>query len=233
MSPLKRGILISGAALAMALSPLQPIGTEQLAKAAENDQTLLGKLCHQVSALVSPQKAKAADCPYTLGTSTNETGSYRGETFNFNDAYTFDSGVPFQYQRASVLSTQSLACEHYRGNQVIKGEDWLILNHISWNPDNMTPAPTEPGTYTIGADQIGTDGITHHTQAVSIAVRKQCSPQQKDASSGTVTYTQIDTTGATGHYDVWFGSDHLTGDFYAPFCNLCQQRPTNQTCLNS
>jgi hypothetical protein len=38
------------------------------------------------------------------------------------------------------------------------------------------------------------------------------------ATGGTITFTQMDATSYAGSYDLYFGTDHMTGSFLAPWC---------------
>jgi len=44
------------------------------------------------------------------------------------------------------------------------------------------------------------------------------SPQGESASSGTITFTQVDACGVVGSFDLMFNTDHVTGTFNAPAC---------------
>lgn len=172
-------------------------------------------------------------CPDPIpGSVTNETGALTGLV----DAYSDESGAPFQHQLYATLTNKPNACTHYRQNQIVANEAWLIITQIAWNPDNSTAAPWSGAmTINVGGDQIGSDGITHYTCTAAWAPHSsRCKVNgQKEASSGSVAYTQADTTIVAGHYDLWFGADHLTGDFIAPKCALCPPRPTTMTCLSA
>lgn len=43
-------------------------------------------------------------------------------------------------------------------------------------------------------------------------------PQGESASSGTVTFSELDACGAAGTFDLVFNDDHVTGSFGAPAC---------------
>lgn len=171
-------------------------------------------------------------CPDPVsGSVTNETGPLTGLV----DAYSKEEGVPFHHYIYATLTNKPSACAHFRANQIVSGEVYLLLTQIAWNPDNMTAAPwTTAMPLQVGQEAVGGDG-THYTLTVRWATHtSRCKPVWKDATSGTVTYTQADSSvGVAGSYDVWFGSEHLTGDFTAPICVQCVPRPTSMTCLTA
>lgn len=174
-------------------------------------------------------------CPTpTAGSVTGETGSIKGTPLtNLVDAYTGVSGVSFQHQLFSTLSSATGSCAHFRNNEIVASENWLIPNQIAWNPDNQTNAPFATGTYTIGSETIGADGITHYSAAATfIPHGKSCSSGgQVDASAGSITYTTVNDTLVAGSYDLYFNSDHVTGTFSAPVCTLCAARPSRSSCV--
>lgn len=44
------------------------------------------------------------------------------------------------------------------------------------------------------------------------------SPAGESASSGTITFTRVDSCAVTGTFDLMFNTDHVTGSFAAPVC---------------
>jgi hypothetical protein len=65
------------------------------------------------------------------------------------DAYSDVSGVDWQHQLFSVLSSNPDACAHYRQNQVVAEEQWLVVVQIASRSDQQ-PAPFATGVYQIG-----------------------------------------------------------------------------------
>jgi hypothetical protein len=219
---------------AFSLVPLPSMGG-QTASATSLDKSSLGKLCHELVAAIGPGTATAATCPTTPGTVTGETGAVGGVTYDYVDAMLNDDGATWQHQYTTVLTTKPMACQHYQNNQIVMNEMYLIPNTIVWNPDNTTAAPGEPGTYQIGVEKIGSDGKTHfYAQAQTQPHSKTCGlGKSLTATSGTITYTTMSSTLAEGSYDLYFGTEHVTGTFSAPKCLLCSARPSRTTCLTA
>lgn len=171
-------------------------------------------------------------CPDpTIGSVTNQAGVLA----TLVDAYSDESGVTFQHQLWATLTNKLSVCAHYRANQIVANEVYLIIVQLAWNPDNATAAPwSGPTMLNVGQNVVGSDGVTHYTLSATWATHtNRCKTNgQRDATSGHVDYTQADSTGVAGHYDLWFGTDHLTGDFVAPKCVLCVPRPGSVTCLS-
>jgi hypothetical protein len=81
---------------------------------------------------------------------TNPSGSVGRTPINdLVDAYSQVSGVDWQHQLYSVLTNKPDACAHYRQNQVVANEKWLIIVQIAYRSDRQ-PAPFATGTYQIG-----------------------------------------------------------------------------------
>jgi hypothetical protein len=73
------------------------------------------------------------------------------------DAYSQVDGVDWQHQLYSVLTNQPGACAHYRQNQTVADEQWLLVVQIAYRADQQ-PAPFATGTYQIGVGVTGPDG---------------------------------------------------------------------------
>jgi hypothetical protein len=101
----------------------------------------------------------AVPCPDpTPGTVTNPSGSVGRTPINdLVDAYSQVSGVDWQHQLYSVLTNKPDACAHYRQNQVVANEKWLIIVQIAYRSDRQ-PAPFATGTYQIGVGVTDPDG---------------------------------------------------------------------------
>lgn len=148
------------------------------------------------------------------------------------DGYSGVSGVNWQHQLFSNLSNKPEACTHYRNNQVVANEKWLILVQTAYRED-MTDAPFAVGTYHIGIGTTDETGTLRTADATYSPKGKSFGGTEIDASSGSITYTTVNDTLVEGTYDLWFGSDHVTGTFSAPHCTLCAPRPNTQTCLKA
>jgi hypothetical protein len=166
------------------------------------------------------------------GSVTNPSGSV-GQTplIDLVDAYSQVGGVDWQHQLYSVLTNKPDACAHYRENQVVADEKWLLVVQIAYRSD-LRPAPFAIGTYEIGVGATDPDGTLRTVDASFQPHGPGCSEGgQRPATSGTVTYTIVTDTLVEGSYDLQFRSSIVQGDFSAPMCLLCAPRPTARTCL--
>lgn len=195
----------------------------------------LAALCRAVSGAIAPATAAASECPAPVaGSVTGETGSIkRVPLTDLVDGYSGVSGVNWQHQLFSNLSSKPEACSHYRNNQVVANEKWLILVQVAAR-DDMQDAPFATGTYEIGVGTTDASGTLRTASATYAPKGRSCaSGGELSASSGSITYTTVTDTSVEGTYDLWFGSDHVTGTFSAPHCTLCSPRPNTQTCLKA
>jgi hypothetical protein len=172
-------------------------------------------------------------CPEpTPGSVTDPSGSV-GKTSltDLVDAYSQVSGVDWQHQLFSTLSSVPDVCARYRQNQVVPNEKWLLVVQIAYRSD-MQPAPFAPGTYGIGVGTTGPDGTLRTVDASFQPFGRNCSEGgQQEATGGTVTYTTVTDTLVEASYDLLFGKSRVEGSFSAPTCVLRAPRPTKRTCL--
>jgi hypothetical protein len=168
----------------------------------------------------------------TPGTVTNPRGAV-GQTplTDLVDAYSQVDGLDWQHQLFSVLSNKPDACAHYRQNQVVAYEKWLIVGQIAYRSDRQ-PAPFATGTYPVGVGVTDPDGTLRMAAATYQPYGSSCSEGgQRSATGGTVTYITVSDTLVEGSYDLQFRSGTVQGAFSAPMCLLCTLRPTSRTCL--
>ena len=172
-------------------------------------------------------------CPDpTPGSVTNPRGGIsRTPLTDLVDAYSQVDGVDWQHQLYSVLSNKPDVCAHYRQNQVVVDEEWLILVQIAYRSD-LQSAPFASGTYQVGVGVTDAEGTLRMVAATYQPRGSSCSEGgQRDATGGTVTYTTVTDTLVEGNYDLQFRSSTVQGAFSAPMCLLCAPRPTSRTCL--
>jgi len=172
-------------------------------------------------------------CPDpTSGTVTNPSGLVgRTPITDLVDAYSQVSGVDWQHQLYSVLTNKPDACAHYRQNQTVVDENWLVVVQIAYRSDGQ-PAPFATGAYQIGVGVTDPEGTLRTVAATYQPHGPSCSEGgQRPAAGGTVTYTTVTDTLVEGSYDLQFRSGTVQGAFSAPMCLLCAQRPTSRTCL--
>jgi hypothetical protein len=147
------------------------------------------------------------------------------------DAYSDVSGVDWQHQLFSVLSSNPDACAHYRQNQVVAEEQWLVVVQIASRSDQQ-PAPFATGVYQIGVGVTDPEGTLRTVAATYQPHGPSCSEGgQRSATGGEVIYTTVTDTLVEGGYDLDFHGDRAAGSFSAPMCVLCAPRPTSRTCL--
>jgi hypothetical protein len=173
-------------------------------------------------------------CPEpTPGSVTNPSGSVgRTPLIDLVDAYSQIDGVDWQHQLFSVLTNKPDACAHYRQNQVVADEKWLVVSQIAYRSD-LRPAPFATGTYQIGVAVTDREGTLRIVAATYQPHGSGCSQGgQRAATGGTVTYTTVTDTLVEGSYDLQFRSTTVQGAFSAPMCLLCGPRPTSRTCLD-
>jgi hypothetical protein len=172
-------------------------------------------------------------CPDPIpGTVTSQSGSVGRIPINdLVDAYSQVDGVGWQHQLYSVLTNKPDACAHYRQNQVVADEEWLIVVQIAYRSDRQ-PAPFATGTYQVGVGITDPAGTLRTAAATYQPHGPSCSEGgQRSATGGTVTYTTVTDTLVEGSYDLQFHSSAVQGAFSAPMCLLCAPRPTSRTCL--
>ena len=176
---------------------------------------------------------EAVPCPPpTPGSVTSPSGSIgRTALTDLVDAYSQIDGVDWQHQLYSVLTNRPDACAHFRQNQVVASERWLIVVQIAYRSD-MQPAPFWTGTYQIDVAVTDPDGTLRTVAATYQPFGSSCSEGgQRSATGGTVTYTTVTDTLVEGSYDLQFSRGRVQGSFSAPMCLLCAPRPTARTCL--
>ena len=173
-------------------------------------------------------------CPDpTPGSVSNQVGLVSGTPLtDLVDAFSQVDGVDWQHQLFSVLTNEPGACAHYRQNQAVPYEHWLVVVQIAYRADRQ-PAPFATGTYQIGVGTTDPGGTLRTVAATYQPHGANCSQGgQRDATGGTVTYTTVTDTLVEGSYDLQFRRDRVQGTFSAPMCVLCSPRPTSRTCLD-
>jgi hypothetical protein len=176
---------------------------------------------------------ESVPCPDpTPGSVTNPRGGISQTPLtDLVDAYSQVDGVDWQHQLYSVLTNKPDACAHFRQNQVVAYEKWLIVGQIAYRSDRQ-PAPFTTGTYQIGVGVTDRDGTLRMAAATYQPHGSSCSEGgQRSATGGTVTYTTVTDTLVQGSYDLQFRGSAVQGAFSAPMCLLCTLRPTSRTCL--
>lgn len=177
----------------------------------------------------------------TSGTVTNPTGSVKGKSLTgLVDAYsgnwsglngTYDgttspSGATLaQAQHLVLLSATTGACARegsggsFAANELTLRFVMVVYADLPGSLTTIPPAGDLPLTFTTGTWLTTSDGV--HRRAVGTFMQAKANGAAGSdvvASSGTVTFTQMNATAYAGSYDLRFGTDHVTGSFTAPWC---------------
>lgn len=166
------------------------------------------------------------------GSVTSPTGSVSGNSLTgLCDAYTGNYGgsaltLPPQWQHAVLLSATTGACAREgSGGAYAGGELTLRFTMIGyWNTAGQLP-PVQPPTadlplvFTANSWLVTSEGVSRVCKPYFMkAGNNGGAGRDVAATSGTVTFTRMDTTNYEGSYDLYFSSDHVTGSFVAPWC---------------
>jgi hypothetical protein len=178
-------------------------------------------------------------CPDPVpGSVTNASGSVDGTPLtDLVDAYGQKQGATFQWQYFATLSTKPSVCAHYRGNQTVQDERWLIVTLIgSRDPMDygICPYPQVPITVGVGPGKTPVydgQGNLYTAHASYAAHNTRCAQSGRDVTGGSLTFTAVTDTLLEGSYALDFTSDHVEGSFSAPYCVLCATRPSKTTCV--
>lgn len=167
------------------------------------------------------------------GTVTSPTGSVKGVSVaGLTDAYTGNYGgsaatTPPQWQHAVLLSATSGACAREgSGGGYAPSEVTLRFTLVGyWNtagqlPPVQPPAADLPLTFPADGTWVTTsDGVQRQLKAYFMKARSNGGAgSDVAATSGTVAFSTATASSYDGSYDVWFGTDHVTGSFAAPWC---------------
>jgi hypothetical protein len=167
------------------------------------------------------------------GSVTNPTGTVGGNNLTaLQDAYTGHfggilcpvGGAMAQWNHAVLLSSQASACTV--GNPYSSNELTLRLVPFGYIelPACASPYPPAgdlPLTFTVpNVLQTTTDGVHRSVLGAYVMKAKSNGGVGNDiaATSGTVTFTAMDSTSFAGSFDLYFGAAHATGSFVAPWC---------------
>jgi hypothetical protein len=86
-------------------------------------------------------------------------------------------------------------------------------------PPVQPPPGDLPLTFTANTWRVTSDGVSRVCQPYFMRARSNGGAgSDTAASAGTVTFATMSATCYDGSYDLWFGSDHITGAFTAPWC---------------
>lgn len=175
------------------------------------------------------------------GSVTNPTGSVKGVSLTgLADAYTGNWGglngtysgttspvgvTLAQAQHLVLLSATTGACAREgSGGSFAANEVTLRFVMLAYAdlPDSMTTIPAAadvPLTFPTGAWVTTSDGVHRRATGTFMKAKSNgAAGTDSVATSGSVTFTTMDATEYAGSYDLYFGTDHVTGSFSAPWC---------------
>lgn len=168
------------------------------------------------------------------GSVTSPTGSVKGVSCTgLVDAYTGNYGgsavtIPPQWQHAVLLSAVTGACSREgSGGSYAANEVTVRFTMVGYrdSPAGVLP-PVYPPTADLpltfsgdGSWLVTSDGVSRQCKAYFMKARSNGGAgSDVAATSGTVVFTRMDSTQYEGSYDLYFGTDHITGSFVAPWC---------------
>lgn len=185
---------------------------------------------------VIPKGAALLACADPVpGTITTQSGPT-----SFVDAYgQGKQGAAFQWQWPAVLSDKANACAHYRANQIVQSERWLIVVVYGFrDPADTNPTPyPAPGTVVpvVGATT-PVDGSSYTASGTWAPHSATCKeqPASQVATAGTVTAVAMTDQAVTYSYDLTFAAGRFTGTVTAPLCDEtgCPPRPSRSSCIS-
>jgi TAT (twin-arginine translocation) pathway signal sequence len=167
------------------------------------------------------------------GSVTNPTGTVGGHNLStLQDAYTGHfaglkcpaGAAQAQWNMAVLLSSQAGACtvgNPYSSNELTLR---IVLFGYADLPDCASPYPPVgdlPLTFTVPNVLQTTSEGTHRSVLQAYVMKAKSNGGlggDTAASSGTVTFTRMDSTQFEGSYDLRYGTSAVTGAFVAPWC---------------
>ena len=175
-----------------------------------------------------------------MGSVTNPTGSvkgvgltglvdaYAGNWGGLNGTYdgtTTPSGpILAQAQHLVLLSNSAGACARegsgasFAANEITLRLVMLVYADL---PDSITTIPPSPVTFQTGVWDVAPATAGTHRRATATFMKAKANGAAGTdtiATSGSVAFAVMDDTAYEASYDLWFGADHVTGSFVAPWC---------------
>lgn len=153
-------------------------------------------------------------------------GTIEGQAFGASDALSY---VGYDGTGNSFLTIWVTSFDHACGlaaqNEGVKSAAVLVLDLSTTDEQGKKrSAATQPGEYVVGA---GTTAAGTFAQVAALRTDAACraTPAPVGQAAGRVTLSSISSTGASGTFDVTFGSagDHVSGAFQAVACPAALQ----------
>ncbi len=130
------------------------------------------------------------------------TGTFLGNTLTPKDALSNQSKVGSQYEVIVAIADFTGVCA--LGNDTKASSNVLSFVYSDTTP--LAAATLDLSKTNVLSVQYAQFNATCQ------------SSQGESASSGTVTFTKVDSCGIVGTFDLTFNTDHVTGSFSAPTC---------------
>lgn len=190
---------------------------------------------HAVPALDPTLPASTPCPPSTAGSITDQSGSF----VPLLDAYSVPTGAPYQGELATVCTDVPAGCDHFRGNERVRGETWIRLIQLKgWpnQPGNATPLNWITGQFMVGETYTQDDGSIRQARAYHRVFGHGCDYKDQLATGGSITWDAIDLVAGQvfGRCDLTFPDGRIAATFAAPICSLadCPPRPSKSTCID-
>lgn len=153
------------------------------------------------------------------------TGNWSGLNGTYDGTTTPLSGAQAQAQHVVLLSDQVGACSRegsggsYGGSELTVRLTMIVYADLPNSMTTIPPSADVPLTFTANTWLTTSDGVHRVVNPYFMqASRNGGAGTPTQASGGTVTFTQADSTAYAGSYDLYWGTDHITGSFSAPWC---------------
>jgi hypothetical protein len=128
-------------------------------------------------------------------------GTFLGSTLSPKDEIAYESHPTSQYEVVVGVSDYSPACSLGNDNKANSSAMAIIYSDTT---------PLVPATIDLTKTSVLFAQYTKFDAT--------CQSTGESATSGTVTFTRVDSCGVVGTFDLTFNADHVTGSFSAPVC---------------
>ncbi len=149
------------------------------------------------------------------------TGTVNGKTFVPVDAYIYDESYDFagSVVRAVKLTTYKNACTVQKADDAHVASSTYLKLYLG-KKNTTTPPMVTPGTYPLGMSAPDAMGTVTIGGAQLKSFDNVCLPNVNMATAGMITLITYTAMGATGSFDLTFGTDQITGTFTASACDI-------------
>lgn len=170
--------------------------------------------------------ASAAGCsqPPDHPSSGAVMGTVGGVALGAQDAVFMKLSTTPDNRTVVAITSFSSACDIYATDRFSRGSVSLTLELLSGGPNEGS---TAPGDYTLGQPPAA---FTGDLLATWNSVDTSCGVTQVQATSGTVSVTEVSASSLVGTFDVTFGGQRVTGSFDAVGCADTRAAIGSPTC---